>query len=63
MPGSSVVGLQITRSSSPGIEPGEQSRLSCATHATAHWWKNAGNTTAVLLSADLFHPKSDPHQM
>lgn len=33
------------------------------THATAHWWKNTGNTPAILLSADLFHLKSDPHQM
>ncbi|BAU94066.1 cupin domain-containing protein [Methylorubrum populi] len=33
------------------------------THATAHWWKNTGSTTAVLLSADLFHVKGDPHEM
>ncbi|ACL63077.1 cupin domain-containing protein [Methylobacterium nodulans] len=33
------------------------------THATAHWWKNTGSTPAVLLSADLFHVKDDPHQM
>jgi quercetin dioxygenase-like cupin family protein len=24
------------------------------THATAHWWKNTGAETVVLLSADLF---------
>jgi quercetin dioxygenase-like cupin family protein len=24
------------------------------THATAHWWKNTGTETVVLLSADLF---------
>ena len=34
------------------------------THLTAHWWKNLGKTTVVLLSADLF-PKSmtDHHMM
>jgi quercetin dioxygenase-like cupin family protein len=32
-------------------------------HATAHWWKNTGKTTVVLLSADLFANKEDPHTM
>ena len=31
-------------------------------HATAHWWKNTGKETAVLLSADLLHDASD-HNM
>ena len=30
---------------------------------TSHWWKNTGRRTVVLLSADLFHEKSDPHTM
>jgi quercetin dioxygenase-like cupin family protein len=30
---------------------------------TSHWWKNTGNKTVVLLSADLFHDKDDPHTM
>lgn len=30
---------------------------------TSHWWKNTGNTTVILLSADLFHDKDDPHTM
>ena len=30
---------------------------------TSHWWKNTGKRTAVLLSADLFHDKDDPHMM
>jgi quercetin dioxygenase-like cupin family protein len=30
---------------------------------TSHWWKNTGSTTVVLLSADLFHDKDDPHTM
>jgi quercetin dioxygenase-like cupin family protein len=30
---------------------------------TSHWWKNTGRKTVVLLSADLFHDKSDPHTM
>ena len=33
------------------------------THATAHWWKNTGRTPAILLSADLFPVKGDPHEM
>jgi quercetin dioxygenase-like cupin family protein len=24
-------------------------------HLVSHWWKNTGNETAVVLSADLFH--------
>jgi quercetin dioxygenase-like cupin family protein len=32
------------------------------THVTAHWWKNTGKKTAVLLSADLLHDASD-HNM
>ena len=30
---------------------------------TSHWWKNTGKKTVVLLSADLFPVKADPHQM
>ena len=33
------------------------------THATAHWWKNTGSETVVLLSADLFPVNSDQHMM
>jgi quercetin dioxygenase-like cupin family protein len=34
------------------------------THATAHWWKNTGKQTVVLLSADLFPTaSSDDHMM
>jgi quercetin dioxygenase-like cupin family protein len=29
------------------------------THATSHWWKNTGNKTVLLLSADILHDKSD----
>ena len=33
-------------------------------HATAHWWKNTGSQTVVLLSADLFPAKvSEEHMM
>lgn len=32
-------------------------------HLTAHWWRNTGKTTAVLLSADLLPVKADPHTM
>jgi quercetin dioxygenase-like cupin family protein len=30
---------------------------------TQHWWKNTGTVPVVLLSADLFHKKSDAHMM
>jgi quercetin dioxygenase-like cupin family protein len=30
---------------------------------TSHWWKNTGKQTVVLLSADLYHGKADPHMM
>lgn len=33
------------------------------TKGTSHWWKNTGKKTVVLLSADLFHDKDDPHTM
>jgi quercetin dioxygenase-like cupin family protein len=29
------------------------------THSTAHWWKNTGSKTVVLLSADILHDKMD----
>jgi quercetin dioxygenase-like cupin family protein len=32
------------------------------THVTAHWWKNTGKATVVLLSADLLHDAND-HNM
>ena len=32
------------------------------TSATAHWWKNAGKETVVLLSADVLHDQAD-HNM
>jgi len=33
------------------------------THATAHWWKNTGSQTVVLLSADLFPTKTSDERM
>lgn len=29
------------------------------THATAHWWKNTGKETVVLLSADILRDPND----
>jgi quercetin dioxygenase-like cupin family protein len=38
--------------------------VAAETHATAHWWKNNGKQTVVLLSADLFPTAShDEHMM
>jgi quercetin dioxygenase-like cupin family protein len=33
------------------------------THGTSHWWKNTGTEPVVLLSADLFPVKGNPHMM
>jgi quercetin dioxygenase-like cupin family protein len=33
------------------------------THATSHWWKNLGQETVVLLSADLFPTRAPDHHM
>jgi quercetin dioxygenase-like cupin family protein len=33
------------------------------THATSHWWKNLGQETVVLLSADLFPTTAADHHM
>lgn len=30
---------------------------------TSHWWRNNTRRPVVLLSADLFHDKADPHTM
>ena len=38
------------------------SEVARETHVTAHWWKNTGKETAVLLSADLLHDPAD-HNM
>ena len=34
-------------------------------NGTSHWWKNTGDTTAVLISVDLFPTgmKTDSHEM
>lgn len=37
--------------------------VSAETHRVAHWWKNTGRETVVLLSADLLHTAADPHMM
>jgi quercetin dioxygenase-like cupin family protein len=33
------------------------------THATSHWWKNLGQDTVVLLSADVFPTTATDHHM
>lgn len=33
------------------------------THGTAHWWKNTGASTVVLISVDLFRKDGDAHTM
>jgi quercetin dioxygenase-like cupin family protein len=36
--------------------------VSPETSATAHWWKNTGKETVVLISADVLHDRAD-HNM
>ena len=31
------------------------------TSETSHWWKNLGDTTVILLVADVMHDKNDHH--
>ena len=31
------------------------------TSGTSHWWKNLGDTTVILLVADVLHDKNDHH--
>jgi hypothetical protein len=33
------------------------------THTTAHWWKNTGEKTAVLISVDILHDKMEERMM
>ena len=37
--------------------------VAAETHTTAHWWKNTGKNTVVLVSADLLKPTDDQHMM
>ena len=37
--------------------------VSVETHAVAHWWKNTGKKTVVLISADILHDMTDAHTM
>lgn len=37
--------------------------VSAETHGVAHWWKNAGSETVVLISADLLRAEGDEHTM
>lgn len=36
--------------------------VAAETSATAHWWKNTGTKTVVLISADILHDQKD-HNM
>ena len=37
--------------------------VTAETHITAHWWKNTGKVPTVILAADIFPEKGDPHKM
>jgi hypothetical protein len=42
--------------------PHKAGEVAPETFATAHWWKNTGTETVVLISADLLHDETD-HNM
>jgi hypothetical protein len=54
----------MTDATKPNSTPaiGVTDTVLAAIHVTAHWWKNTGKETAVLLSADLLHDAND-HNM
>jgi quercetin dioxygenase-like cupin family protein len=60
-----VVQGQVTEYSSECAAPilhmvGE---VSVETHGVAHWWKNTGSETVILISADLLRAEDDAHTM
>jgi quercetin dioxygenase-like cupin family protein len=60
-----VVSGTITEFSSDCAVPivHQAGEVSVEDHGVAHWWKNMGRETVVLLSADLLHQEDDPHTM
>lgn len=58
-----IVSGQITEYASNCAVPIEHKAgdVAVETHATSHWWKNNGNATVVLLSADLLKDPNDKH--
>jgi quercetin dioxygenase-like cupin family protein len=60
-----VVQGEVTEYSSDCAAPivHKAGAVSPETHGVAHWWKNTGNATAVLISADLLHATADAHTM
>jgi quercetin dioxygenase-like cupin family protein len=37
--------------------------VSVETYGVAHWWKNTGSETVVLISTDLLRAEGDEHTM
>lgn len=60
-----VVQGEVTEYSSDCAVPivHKAGEVSPETHGVAHWWKNTGSETSVLISADLLHAEADAHTM
>lgn len=60
-----IVQGEIVEYSSSCAEPivHRAGEVATETHVTAHWWKNTGTETVVLLSADLFPVAGEKHLM
>jgi quercetin dioxygenase-like cupin family protein len=60
-----VVQGEVTEYSSECAAPivHKAGEVSVETHGVAHWWKNTGGETAILISADLLRAEDDDHTM
>jgi quercetin dioxygenase-like cupin family protein len=60
-----VVQGEVTEYSSDCSAPilHKAGEVSAETHGVAHWWKNTGSETVILISADLLHAEGDEHVM
>lgn len=60
-----VVQGEVTEYSSECAAPimHKAGEVSVETHGVAHWWKNTGGETAVLISADLLRAEDDENTM
>lgn len=60
-----VVQGEVVEYSSECAEPilHKAGDVSIETHGVAHWWKNTGSETVILISTDLLHVESDEHVM
>ena len=60
-----IVGGEVTEYASNCAVPivHKAGEVASETSVTAHWWKNTGKKTVVLISADLLKVNDDAHMM